>query len=410
MHICEHWVRSTGPADPFALFDRISARPSALLHGNGDWFVFGSDPGIWVRDLSWQFQMERSGDLPPFFPDLIGWIAYEAGFALDPAFPDVSPLQHAPIRFGVFRTVQLVHRQTGITYTGTRKIPPTGPDIPVTDEPFRARKTGDTDTPDQYREKVVRIRDEIAAGNVYQANLTRREYWSYRGDDRLFARRLAMENPGAFSAYLRYPDLTVISSSPERFLRRKGDHISASPIKGTLPRHTEPETDRKLANQLLHDEKNRAELAMITDLLRNDLSRVCTPGSVAVDGFPVLMHLTNVHHLVSHVRGRLAPDVSLKQILAATFPGGSITGCPRIAAVHLLHQLETVPRGVYTGSIGWIQADGQAFDLNIAIRTCELHNGELSFGLGGGIVWDSDPVLEYDETVAKGRSIIRCLN
>ncbi len=410
MHIREHWVRSGGSAHTDDLIDRITNRPSAVLHGNGDWLIFGSDPGLWVRDLDWEFRMERSGDLPPFFPDLIGWIAYEAGFALDSAFPDFPELPYAPIRLAVFRNIRLVHRQTGIMYSGTREIPPAGPDIPVTEEPFRARKTGDTDTPDQYRRKVVRIRNEIAAGNVYQANLTRREYWSYRGDDRMFARRLAMENPGSFSAYLRYPDLIVVSSSPERFLRRNEDKISASPIKGTLPRSSDPETDMKLADQLLHDEKNRAELAMITDLLRNDLSRVCTAGSVVVKGFPILMQLANVHHLVAHIRGRLCPDVSLKQILAATFPGGSITGCPRIAAVHLLHQLEPVPRGVYTGSIGWIRADGNAFDLNIAIRTCELKNGELSFGLGGGIVWDSDPILEYDETVAKGRSIIRCLS
>lgn len=410
MHIHESWVRSTSPTNPRALIDRMSARPAALLHGNGEWLIFGSDPGLWIEDLCWNIQMVRSGDLPPIFPDLIGWIAYEAGFDLDRAFPDSPGLPYPPIKLAVFRTVQVIHQKTGVMYSATRDIPSVGPDVPTTIDRFHACKSGDTDTPEQFRDKVTRIRNEIAEGNVYQANLTRREYWSCRGDDRTFAHRLSMENPGSFSAYLRYPGLTVISSSPERFLRRNGDEISASPIKGTLPRGADPQSDRKLADQLLNDGKNRAELAMITDLLRNDLSRVCSPGTVVVDGFPVLMHLANVHHLVAHIRGRLCPDRTLKHILTATFPGGSITGCPRIAAVHLLNQLESVPRGIYTGSIGWLQADGNAFDLNIAIRTCELRAGVLSFGLGGGIVWDSDPVMEYDETVAKGRSIIRCLN
>lgn len=410
MHIHEHWIRATDTVDSFDLITRMDIRPSALLHGSGDWIVFGTDPGLWIDTLDWNIRMEREGDIPPILPDLIGWIAYEAGCELDDAFPDPPSLPYPTVLFALFRTVRLIHRPTGTVYHGVRDIPPAGPNIPVTEDPFNARKTGDSDKPEPYRDKVARIRDEIAAGNVYQANLTRREFWQYSGDDRIFARKLARANPGAFSAFLRYPSLSVISSSPERFLKRQGNMILTSPIKGTAPRGTDPESDRRLADQLEQDEKNRAELAMITDLLRNDLSRICSPGSIVLDRFPERMHLPNVHHLVAHVRGSLVPGVSLKRILTATFPGGSITGCPRIAAVHLLRQLESVPRGIYTGSIGWTQADGKAFDLNIAIRTCELRNGELSFGLGGGIVWDSDPAMEYDETVAKGRSIIQCLN
>lgn len=410
MIVIEHWKQMTGTLETDACLRDMDHHPCALLHGDGQWIIFGRDPALVVDHFPGDLQLERNGDIPPILPDLIGWMTYEQGLELDTAFP--APKRHRlpGTRFILFREMTICHRPSSRIFQCTRNLPSMGLHCSIRTGPFQAQKTGDTETRDSYMEKVTVIRNEIARGNVYQANLTRTETWSIEGDVRQFARRLAAANPGPFSCCIRMPDYTIVSSSPERFLQLANGRLTASPIKGTIGRGTDPADDQQRAVFLQNDMKNRSELAMITDLLRNDLGRVCESGTIRVDGFPVLESYANVHHLVSHVSGKLVPETGLNEILAATFPGGSITGCPRIAAVHLLNRLEPEPRGIYTGTIGWIQADLGACDLNIAIRTCTLNEDTLTFGVGGGIVWDSEPDLEYDETVVKGRSIVQCLN
>jgi para-aminobenzoate synthetase component 1 len=205
-------------------------------------------------------------------------------------------------------------------------------------------------------------------------------------------------------------DFAIISASPEAFLRVRQGRVSTRPIKGTAPRSADPALDARLARELLASAKDRAELAMIVDLLRNDLSRVCRLPSVEMGPFPLLESFAHVHHLVADVWGTLREGIGLAELLRATFPGGSVTGCPKLAAMRLLRELEAAPRMAYTGALGWCAWDGSQADFNLAIRSASIHGDRLRLGVGGGIVWDSDPALEYEETVHKGRALVQCLS
>jgi para-aminobenzoate synthetase component 1 len=200
----------------------------------------------------------------------------------------------------------------------------------------------------------------------------------------------------------------ILSSSPERFLRIEGEAIEARPIKGTRPRGSDPIEDRRLGEELLASPKDRAELLMIVDLLRNDLGRVCRYGSVQTESIASLESYETVHHLVGVVRGRLRPDAGICEAVRACFPGGSITGAPKIRAMEIIEEMESVRRGVYCGAIGHLGFDGRA-DLNIAIRTAVVQSGRVHLSVGGGIVTDSDPDLEYEETLHKAEGVLRAL-
>jgi para-aminobenzoate synthetase component 1 len=215
-------------------------------------------------------------------------------------------------------------------------------------------------------------------------------------------------NPAPFSAYLSFEGVEVLSSSPERFLHVEGRRVETRPIKGTAPRGATVDLDRASAEWLLASSKNRAELAMIIDLMRSDLGRVCETGSITVDRFPELESYASVHQLVATVRARLRRDRSIYDLLRAAFPGGSITGAPKIRAMQIIDELERARRGVYTGSIGYLGFDGTA-DLNIAIRTIVVANGMAHAHGGGGIVIDSDDETEYEESLLKVRNLLRAL-
>jgi para-aminobenzoate synthetase component 1 len=222
--------------------------------------------------------------------------------------------------------------------------------------------------------------------------------------------RLRERNPAPYAAFLNLGDSQIVSTSPECFLTY--DPISrlleTRPIKGTRPRGSTPNEDERLARELAASEKDRAENVMIVDLERNDLGRVCEFGSVeAPELFTIESHPT-VHHLVSTVRGRLRGDLGAVDLLTACFPGGSITGAPKIRAIEIIHELEPVRRGVYTGSIGYVGFDGSV-NLNIAIRTAVVKDGMCRFHVGGGIVADSDPEMEYQETLDKARALLEVL-
>jgi para-aminobenzoate synthetase component 1 len=252
--------------------------------------------------------------------------------------------------------------------------------------------------------------DYIYAGDIYQANLSQRFQTILPEGDSPFAlyQRLRRLNPAPFAAYLNFGDIVIASASPERFLQLRGGWVETRPIKGTRPRGATPVEDKAHARELLASEKDRAENVMIVDLLRNDLSRVCRDHTVTVPELCVLESYATVHHLVSTVVGQLNPGATAIDLLRATFPGGSITGAPKIRAMEIIAALEPTQRGPYCGSIGYVGFDGN-IDSSITIRTYAIKNNVVTFQAGGGIVADSDPAAEYEETLTKAGALMEAV-
>ncbi|MHB1404101.1 MAG: aminodeoxychorismate synthase component I [Desulfitobacteriaceae bacterium] len=261
----------------------------------------------------------------------------------------------------------------------------------------------------QYLSDLKHVIEYIYAGDIYQANLTQRFSLSFAGDPWQLYRDLHDYNPAPFAAFLPYPDFQILSSSPERFIKIEPDgKIETRPIKGTRPRGDSDHEDRAQAEELWHSQKDRAELTMIIDLERNDLGRISRFGTVRVPDLIRLEKYPTVWHLVSTVSGQLQSELTPKEILHAIFPGGSITGAPKIRAMEIIDELEPFKRGIYTGSIGYLGFDG-AWDLNIVIRTIILKDGQAYLHAGGGIVADSIPELEYEETLSKAQALFKVL-
>jgi para-aminobenzoate synthetase component 1 len=260
-----------------------------------------------------------------------------------------------------------------------------------------------------YLPRARRVLDYIRAGDCYQVNLTREFSVACEGDPWALYRELHVANPAPMGAFLEYPFGAVLSSSPERFVTAQGRDVVTRPIKGTRRRAADPAADLAIAAELGASEKDRAENVMIVDLLRNDLGRVCEPGSVAVPQLCALESFANVHHLVSTVTGRLAEGRDALDLLQACFPGGSITGAPKKRAMQIIDELEPHRREVYCGAIGYLSASGR-MDMNIPIRTTVAVGGELRFHAGGGIVADSSPEGEFEETETKINFIRRVLS
>ncbi len=263
-------------------------------------------------------------------------------------------------------------------------------------------------TPEAYRRAVQRCIDYIAAGDIFQVNLSQRFTVANAPAPLSIYRALRRRNPAWYSAMLLLGDSAVLSSSPELFLRVRGREVLTRPIKGTRRRTGDPAADAAAAAELLVSPKDNAELAMIIDLLRNDLGRVCRYGTVRVAGRRELETHPTVYHLVGTVVGKLHARVDLVKLLAATFPGGSITGAPKIRAMEIIDELEGVARGVYTGSIGYLGLTGSA-ELNIAIRTVVCDRGQAHVHAGGGIVADSTCEGEYQETLDKARALLEAV-
>ena len=264
-------------------------------------------------------------------------------------------------------------------------------------------------TREEFIERVEQAQRYIRSGDIYQVNLAHRltTPWPNGGWD--LYRRLADISPAPFAAWLDCGDFQIACSSPERFLKLSGPHIETRPIKGTRPRSNEPDEDARLAFELQTSGKERAELVMITDLLRNDLGRVCEFGTVKVPDLLRLERFAQVQHLVSTVEGRLREDITHFNAFASCFPGGSITGAPKIRAMEIIDELEPVTRGPYTGCIGYLGFNRES-QLNIAIRTAVCAQRRAWFHAGAGIVADSDPAAEHDETLAKAAGFLAALN
>jgi len=275
-------------------------------------------------------------------------------------------------------------------------------------EEFQVGKLQSNFTRDAYLQAVSRIREYIRNGDVYQVNLSQRFSFPLQGDPYLLLRRLFALNPAPFYAYLNCRDFVIFSTSMERFLFRQEDYLETRPIKGTRPRGHTPEDDEVQRQELVASLKDDAELSMIVDLLRNDLGKVCRARSVRVKEHKRLEAYQNVYHLVSIVTGELRPNTGHVDILRATFPGGSITGCPKIRSMEIIDELEPQVRHVYTGAIGYLGLH-RNMDLNVAIRTAIVADGWGHFSVGGGVVYDSDEQAEYEETLHKGHTLFRLI-
>ena len=261
----------------------------------------------------------------------------------------------------------------------------------------------------EYEAAVRQALEYIRAGDIFQVNLSQRFHAIANSvDPRTLHQRLRQISPVPLGAFIPYGNWAVVSASPELFYETRGRKIYTRPIKGTRPRDPDPARDAELAQELAASAKDRAELTMIIDLERNDLGRICEYGTVQVTQPMTLESYAQVHHMVATVQGELRPGVAAADIMQAMMPGGSITGAPKIRAMQIIDELEKNRRSLYTGAIGYIGRNGRSA-FNIAIRTLLVEDKKLSYQAGGGIVIDSDPATEYEETLHKGRGLFQLL-
>ncbi len=417
--------------DPFLVVTASGDDVTLLRLPEGTSHHLNTDPFDLLQELLQMYRQDPVEGAPPFWGGGIGYFSYEMGRLLERLPCETLNDLHLPEFYFVFYRSVLTfsHRDRTYQLFGVRlngeEEPPDGPRREQTRKRVLAGadRTVPTDAPqrstlplslqshftrEQYMEATRKALDYIVEGDIYQVNFSQRFRTPYNGDPYDLFLTLFQINPAPFFAYLNPGPFQILSSSPERFLFVKDGEAETRPIKGTLPRGRNPEEDRENSERLLRSEKNRAELAMITDLLRNDLGRVCEYGSVRVREAAQLETYTNVFHLVSVVTGTLARDSGRVDLLRATFPGGSITGCPKIRSMEIIDELEPTVRSVYTGSIGYLGWDG-TMDLNIAIRSFIVQEPDLYFQVGGGIVYDSDPLAEYEETLHKAASMKQAL-
>jgi len=272
---------------------------------------------------------------------------------------------------------------------------------------FAAKATGFDQSKDTYLENVGRVLDHIRAGDVYQINYTQRVYFTCPGDPFDLYSRLKEIQPVPYAGFINLGKGVIISGSPELFLHLKNKKILSKPMKGTRKRSQQPRIDRKLRRELKESEKDQAENVMIVDLMRNDLGRFCVYGSIKVPRLYVVEAYDTVYQMVSYVSGMVRSNTQIADIIRATFPPGSITGAPKKRAMEIIYELEPHQRGVYCGAIGYFFQDRMVF--NVAIRTLELCDGQGVLGVGGGIVADSDPELEYEESIIKAKASMMAL-
>lgn len=414
-------------ADPFARFD--------VKDGQAFWKgqKIEGDALDALREKFSTFSLTRENETLPFLSGAIGFISYEMGRAFETitAMPP-SKLDELDLALGFYDVVfahDVVNKKSYLISSG----------FPELDETRRLKRAEErlqlfedrlTHTPrninqntpirewtsnfskDSYERAVKDVIEAILRGDIFQANIAQcfKTLRPLDFDPLSFYLHLRDMSPAPFGAYLACGDYVYASNSPERFLKLESNRtVEARPIKGTAPRSQNEDEDRAYAHALLSSEKDRAENTMIVDLLRNDLSRIAQSGSVRVPTLCGLETYANVHHLVSIVEANLKSDKDMFDVIRATFPGGSITGAPKIKAMEIIAQQEKIPRGVYCGSIGYLSFDGR-MDLNIAIRTATITPKEILFSAGGGITLLSDPEAEYRETLIKAERLFKAFD
>ena len=408
---------------------------------------FGEDPFVELEPVLRRWTSESVAGLPPFQGGIAGLMGYELGrcFERTPAarfdefelpvlaaglfdwvivwdhhqrrawlishgWPESDPARRTERAAERARTVRrlLAHPATSpaVAYevTTSRCDRPLAPQFPVAGTPDLTSNF----TRDDYLKAVKRVIEYIRAGDIFQANMTQRLLFPARVDPCTLFERLRRVNPAPFAGLMRWDDWAVISASPERFLRVDGRDVETRPIKGTRRRKKGPEADLFTRDELRESEKDQAENVMIVDLLRNDLSRVCEAGSIRVPQLCGVETYETVQHLVSEVRGRLRTGQSVWDLFRATCPGGSISGAPKVRAMQIIAELEPTARGPYCGSLFYAGANGQS-DSNLLIRTFVQRDGWLQCGVGGGIVAQSNPSAEYEETLVKAAGMVKAL-
>jgi para-aminobenzoate synthetase component I len=404
--------------DPFCVLTAKGRR--VAVHQGGDTRVYDANPfGVLEEVLA---ALELPGDTPiaPLAAGALGFLAYDLKNHLERLPVTAVDDLHLPEMVLSFPRRLLIHdrragcfHQVAITYEDSqgRRLLPNAPLAwpPATPVgPYKIGPPQSNFTRPDYLAALTRIREYIRNGDVYQVNLTQRFSFPLSGEPYYLFQRLFAVNPASFYAYLNCGAFQVLSTSMERFLYRAGDYLETRPIKGTRPRGATPAADAELRRELADSPKDDAELSMIVDLLRNDLGKVCRPRTVKVTEHKRLEAYQNVYHLVSIVTGQLKPGAGAVDILRATFPGGSITGCPKIRAMEIIDELEPHVRHVYCGAIGYLGLH-RNLDLNVAIRTAIVAGGRGHFAVGGGVVYDSVEADEYDETLHKGRTLFRII-
>lgn len=410
--------------DPWATL-RADCKGATLLFADGKSECFpDSDPLKILKEI---LAARACQPIPgiPFIGGAIGWLGYEAGAMADGISgqnPSASPAMPG-LCFGLYDSALVYdHSRQRATLIAPDEShldrlralltspPPASADA-ANDAAFPSRPSPVPDlTPEAYNEAIRKIRDYIAAGDTYQVNFTHRFTCPFSGSASALYQRLRTLSPAPHSAYFDFGDHQIVSSTPERLLRVSGRRLESRPIKGTVARHPEDAVaDATQRARLLSSAKDHAELLMIVDLVRNDLGRVATAGSVHVSARHELETYATVHHLVATVIAELAAHCDRFDAIRALHPGGSITGAPKIRAMQIIAELEPVPRHAYTGALGYLGYDGDA-DLAIAIRTITCAEGLACYHVGGGITWDSAPSTEYEETLHKGRAMQAALS
>lgn len=415
--------------DPFAT---LTSKNGEVKFNNE---TFTADPFIFLQQQLELYRQNTAPDLPPFQGGVAGYFAYDLCQHLEKLpTPKNDDLQFPDLMLGFYDVVIAFDHWQHQAWIFCNGYPEQDPDARIERAKRRleyfSKRINENNvshktvsivrlnnitananfTTENYQAMVKKVIDYIYAGDIFQANVAQRFLANLAPDFDCFDLycRLRKTNPAPFAAYLNFVDTIIASASPERFLKLTNNMIEARPIKGTRPRGQDQQEDNIFASELLNSEKDRAENTMIVDLLRNDLSRVCREHSVQVTELCGLESFATVHHLVSTIVAELKPEKDAIDLLRATFPGGSITGAPKIRAMEIIAELEPNQRGPYCGSIGYLGFDG-AMDLSITIRTFAIKDNKLTFQVGGGIVAESDPMAEYEETLIKAAALERVL-
>ena len=412
-------------ADPFLVI-RSRGRHITLERVDTSEEVEG-DPWSILQGLLHKYRTEQLLGLPPFQGGVLGYWSYDLGRHLERLPSWAADDLHLPEMYLALYDWTLAYDgDTGRSCLFSTGLPEgTVERAQIRAEEIMERLKKETQdarptafdsnvslkpnfTPRTYMAAIERIKEYLAAGDTYQVNLSQRFQSSFHGDPWDLYLRLRSFNPAPFAAYLGFPEVKILSASPEEFLRLDRGQVRVRPIKGTRPAGGTPDESARYAAELLASEKERAENVMIVDLIRNDVGRVCRIGSVDVPSlFTVEQHPT-VLHLVSTIVGELLPSADAVDLMRACFPGGSVTGAPKLRSMEIIEELEPVRRGVYCGAIGYISFGGD-MGTSIAIRTLILTGGQVYLQVGGGIVADSDPFAEYQETLQKGMGLRRAL-
>ena len=418
------WLDSGRPHSSAGRFDIVSAAPLRVLTARaGHGAATLTDTAALLAEFSAPHGPASPAATLPFAGGLIGWLGYGLGMDLQAVAQRAPEIARLPaLRIGFYPWAAIVDH---LTRRAALVFHPACPPALRRDVENRCRaapaRLGEpvgfalqtpfiaTTSAARYRADIARILEYLAAGDCYQVNYAQHFSAACAGDPWQAYCRLRALLPSPFSAYLTTEDDAVLCFSPERFLRVEGDLVETRPIKGTIARGGTAEEDASLAHRLQTSTKARAENLMIVDLLRNDLGKSCVPGSIAVPELFALESFANVHHLVSTVTGRLRADQTPLDLLANCFPGGSVTGAPKKRAMEIIAELEPVARALYCGSIFYLSTHGR-MDSNIAIRTLVADGSRIHCWGGGGIVADSDPKAEYQESLMKVQLLMKALN